>query len=56
MTPVPVVKIDYSADFMRIMGYFRRVLVNEEYSDRALKLCASPCRERHGHSPALHGM
>ena len=36
--PVPVVKIDYSPAFVRVMSYFRRVLVNEEYSLRALQL------------------
>lgn len=36
--PVPVVKIDYSEDFVRVMGYFRAILVKEEYSERTLQL------------------
>lgn len=38
--PVPVVRIAYSQAFTIVMGYFRRVLVNEEYSERALHLSA----------------
>ena len=38
--PVPVVQIAYSQAFTIVMGYFRRVLVNEEYSERALHLSA----------------
>ena len=38
--PVPVVQIAYSQAFTIVMGYFRRVLVNEEYSERALLLSA----------------
>jgi hypothetical protein len=38
--PVPVVKIDYAASFTKVMGYFRRVLVDGEHSARALLLSA----------------
>ncbi len=38
--PVPVVKIDYSPEFTKVMGYFRRVLVDGEHSARALSLSA----------------
>ena len=38
--PEPVVRIAYSPDFIEVMGYFRRILVNEEYSERALRLSA----------------
>jgi protein farnesyltransferase/geranylgeranyltransferase type-1 subunit alpha len=38
--PVAVVRIDYSESFSKVMGYFRRILVNEEYSKRALTLAA----------------
>ena len=36
--PVPVVKIDYTADFSKVMGQFRRVLHDGEYSERSLLL------------------
>ena len=39
--PVPVVKIDYAPEFERVMGYFRRVLVDGEHSARALTLSQS---------------
>lgn len=38
--PEPVVRIAYSPHFAEVMGYFRRVLLNEEYSERALLLSA----------------
>ena len=38
--PVPVVKIDYAPAFSRVMGFFRRVLVDGEHSARALLLSA----------------
>ena len=38
--PVPVVKIDYAPAFSKVMGYFRRVLVDGEHSQRALVLAA----------------
>ena len=38
--PTPVVRIAYSPAFSLVMGYFRRVLVDEEYSERALALSA----------------
>lgn len=39
--PVPVVKIDYSPAFTKVMGYFRRVLVDGEHSERSLLLSKS---------------
>ena len=36
--PEPVVRIAYTPDFIEVMGYFRRILVDEEYSARALQL------------------
>ena len=44
--PVPVVRIDYTESFSKVMGYFRRILVNEEYSKRALVLAAGVQRTR----------
>lgn len=38
--PTPVVRIAYSKAFTIIMGYFRRVLVDEEFSKRSLMLSA----------------
>jgi hypothetical protein len=38
--PVPVVCIDYTPEFTRVMGYFRRVLVDGEHSARSLLLSA----------------
>jgi protein farnesyltransferase/geranylgeranyltransferase type-1 subunit alpha len=38
--PTPVVKIAYSQAFCTLMGYFRRVLVDNEYSKRSLQLAA----------------
>jgi len=38
--PVPVVKIDYAPSFTKVMGYFRRVLVDGEHSARSLLLSA----------------
>ena len=56
--PVPVVKIDYSPAFVKVMGYFRRVLVDGEHSQRALVLAAGAqkrfiarWRRNRGHSP-----
>lgn len=46
--PEPVVRIAYTPDFVEVMSYFRRVLVNEEYSERALQLAA----EAIGHNAA----
>ena len=36
--PVPVVRIDYAPAFIKVMGYFRRVLVDNEHSERAMVL------------------
>ena len=44
--PVPVVKIDYAPEFERVMGYFRRVLVDGEHSARALTLSQSKQKTR----------
>ena len=41
--PTPVVRIAYSHAFSTVMGYFRRVLVDGEYSQRALLLSAGGC-------------
>ena len=38
--PVPVVRINYTPAFCKVMGYFRRVLVDNEHSSRALILSA----------------
>ena len=39
--PVPIVKIDYTPAFIQVMGYFRRVLVDGEFSERSLTLSAA---------------
>ena len=39
--PVPVVQIDYAPEFVEVMGYFRRVLVDGEHSERSLLLSAA---------------
>ena len=44
--PVAVVSIDYAPAFSQVMGYFRRVLVNGEHSERALALSAGVCELR----------
>ena len=51
--PTPVVRIAYTQAFSIIMGYFRRILVNEEYSQRALQLSAG--RHLKGPSPGRSG-
>ncbi|KAL1522563.1 hypothetical protein AB1Y20_017548 [Prymnesium parvum] len=38
--PQPVVQIAATPQFVEVMGYFRRVLVNQEFSQRALQLSA----------------
>ena len=49
--PVPVVKIDYSPAFIKVMGYFRRVLVDGEHSNRALTLSAGARARAHSCQP-----
>lgn len=44
--PVPIVKIDYAPSFVKAMGYFRHVLINEECSQRALSLSAGALKTR----------
>ena len=39
--PEPVVRIAYANDFVVVMGYFRRMLVDGEFSARSLKLSAA---------------